>query len=101
MSLRIPTNATSSGVFQSQFGSPPGSHDPKAECEKWQQLCDKLIADYQRVREELGKARLERVFAEWDRDPIQSLEEVLARIDRTTTFDQLIEEIERDAEQEA
>ena len=89
------------GIFQAHFGAAPGSQDPKAECEKWERLCSELLAERAKLRAELEQARLEKIFAEWDQEPVPSMEEVFAQVDRSTTLEQLIQEIERDAEKEA
>jgi hypothetical protein len=103
MSIPIPmqTAPTAAGVFQSHFGTLPGSQDAKKECENWQRLCDELLAERAKLRFELEKARLEQIFREWDAEPVPTWEEAQALIDRSTTFEQLIEEIERDAEKES
>ena len=101
MSTAIQAIPTATGVFEAHFGAPPGSQDPKAECEKWERLCGELLAERVRLKAELEQLRLEQIFREWDQIPAPSWEEMQSQIDRTTTFEQLIEEIERDAEKEA
>ncbi len=89
---------TAVGVFQSHFGAPPGSQDPKAECEKWERLCGELLAERAKLRAELEQARLEKIFAEWDQEPVPSMEEVYAQVDRTTTLDDIIAEMKKELE---
>jgi hypothetical protein len=60
MSNILPSAPTATGEFQAQFGSPPGSSDLTAECKKWEKLCGELLADRQKLREELAKLRAER-----------------------------------------
>src|SRR5437588_7090966 len=98
MSIPTETNPTAVGVFQAHFGAPPGGHDAKADCEKWQRLCDEPLAERARLRTELEKARLEQIFREWDALPIQTMEEVYAQVDRETTIEQLIAEFEEELE---
>ncbi len=92
--MSIPINSTPISVYQSQFGVPPGNQDPKAECEKWQKVCEKVLADYDRLRAELEKARLEKIMAEWALEPIGTMEEVFATVVRDQTIDELIAELE-------
>jgi hypothetical protein len=101
MSTAIQSIPTAIGVFEAHFGAPPGSQDPKAECEKWQRLCGELLAERARLRAELEQLRLEQILREWEHVPVPSWEEMQAQIDRSITFEQLIEEIERDAEKES
>ncbi len=84
---------TAVGVFQSQFGAPPGSSDAKAECEKWERLCGELLADCERLRAELEKERLDRMWKEFQ--PKLTMEEVYAQVDRETTLEQIIDELEQ------
>ena len=100
MSSFVQANPNPVGEFQSQFGAPPGTQDPKAECEKWQQLCGRLLADRERLRAELEQARLEKIFGEWDQEPVLSMEQVYAQVERTTTLDQIIADLEREVEAE-
>ena len=96
MSISIPMNSTPANVFQLQFGASPGSQDPKAECERWQQLCGELLAERDRLRAELEKARLDTICKDFA--PIPSMDEVFARIDRETSIDQLIADFKRELE---
>jgi hypothetical protein len=100
MSIVIPGNSTAINIFQTNFGLTPGSQDPKLECEKWQQLCNELLADRERLRAELEKARLDQICSDWERQPIGSMEEVLANVDRTTTLDEVIAGFRRELEAE-
>lgn len=98
MSNSIPTNATPGHVFQAQFGTPPGSQDPKAECEQWQQLCGVLLAERDRLHAELDKARLVTIIADWNKEPVGTREEVYANVVKDQTFDELIAELEKDGD---
>ncbi|MBY0523755.1 MAG: hypothetical protein K2R98_10175 [Gemmataceae bacterium] len=84
-------------VFQAHFGTPPGSLDAKLECEKWESLCNKLLVDRERLRTELEKARLDKIYSEFKPEP--TMEEVYAQVDRETTLEQIIAELEHAAEQ--
>lgn len=98
MSIPTQSTPTAAGVFQAHFGAPPGSQDAVADCEKWQRLCDELLAERARLRAELEKARLEQIFREWDSLPIQTMEEVYAQVDRSTTLEQLVAEMREELE---
>ena len=87
---------TATGIFQAHFGIAPGSQDPKADCEKWQRLCDELLAERERLRAELEKARLDEFCKGFV--PTLTMAEVYAQVDRETTIEQLIADIEREAE---
>jgi|ERR1017187_9844225 hypothetical protein len=43
------------GEFQAHFGGPPGSSDLAAECKKWEKLCGELLAEREKLREELAQ----------------------------------------------
>ena len=88
------------GEFRSHFDTPPGLSDANTRYEKRQQWYAKLFAEGV-LRSEEEKARLEQILAEEDAQPIPTMEELYAQVDDTTTFERLIEEIERDAEKEA
>lgn len=60
MSNLMPTTTSATGEFQAHFGGPPGSSDLVAECKKWENLCADLLAQRQKLREELAKAQAER-----------------------------------------
>lgn len=100
MSNLTQLNCTAVGAYQSQYGTPPGTQDPKSECKRWERLCDDLLAEREKLRAELGKARLEMIFAEWDQEPVPSREEVFANIDRETSFDDLIQLLKAELEAE-
>jgi predicted nuclease with TOPRIM domain len=53
-SLRTPT-----AEFQAHFGGLPGSSDLAAECKKWENLCGDLLAERQKLREELAQMQRE------------------------------------------
>ena len=98
MSNPIQTIPTASGAFQAHFGAPPGSQDAKAECEKWQRLCDDLLAERERLRAELEKRRLEEFFKE--PIPDRTMEDVYAQIDREASIDQIIADLKMELEAE-
>jgi hypothetical protein len=60
MSNPIPTITSPTGEFQAHFGGPPGSSDLVAACNKWEKLCTDLLAQRQKLREELSKTQAER-----------------------------------------
>jgi hypothetical protein len=45
MANSIQPNCAATTIFQAHFGAPPGSQDAKTECEKWERLCNELLAD--------------------------------------------------------
>jgi hypothetical protein len=98
MSTPIQFVPTAVGVFQAHFGDPPGSQDPKAECEKWERLCGELLAERARLKAELEQLRLEQIFKEWEQIPVPSWEEMQTQIDRETSFEQLIDELKAELE---
>ena len=87
---------TAISMFQAQFGSPPGSQDAKNECEKWERLCNELLADRERLRAELERVRLDKICKDFK--PVFTREEIYAQVDCETTIDQLITELESWAE---
>jgi len=96
MSNSIQPGFTASGIFQAQFGAPPGSQDAKTECEKWQRLCDELLADRERLRAEVEKGRLEKFCNDFK--PEFTMEEIYAQVDRETTMTEIIAGLEQAAE---
>lgn len=100
MSNPIQSNGTASSLFQSHFGTPPGGQDAKAECKNWERLCDELLAERVRLKSELEKARLEAIFKEWDAEPKLTMEEIYAQVDRTTSMEQIIADLEKQLEEE-
>jgi hypothetical protein len=95
MSSSILPHVAASAVFQAHYSALPGSQDPRSECEKWQRLCDQLLAERERLRSELEKARLH-TFCK-DYQP-QSMEMVYSQVDRETTLEQIIGELEQATE---
>src|ERR1041384_3226178 len=94
MSIQVQANLSPASIFQSQFGTPPGTQDAKAECEKWERLCGELLAERERLREALEKARLEKIMHEWDATPIPpTWEEACALADRSTSIEQIVAEM--------
>jgi hypothetical protein len=52
--------STPTHEFQSHFGTAPGLPDPVAECKKWENLCGELLAERQKLRDDLANAETER-----------------------------------------
>jgi hypothetical protein len=98
MSDTVQSNVAASNLYQKQFGLSPGSQDARAECGNWQRLCDGLLAERARLKAELEQLRLEQIFREWDQIPVPSWDEMQSQIDRSMTFEQLIEELEAELE---
>ncbi len=92
-------NLTAVGVFQAHFGALPGSQDARAECERWERLCEQLLADRERLRAELEKARLDKICKDFK--PNLTMEMVYSQVDRATTMDQIISELEHAGEKRA
>ena len=97
MSSPIENNPTAVSVFQAHFGTPPGSQDAKTECEKWEQLCEKLLMERERLRAELEKERVDRMCKDFK--PELTMEQVYAQVDRETTIEQIIADLEREVGQ--
>lgn len=58
---------------------PPGTQDPKDDCEKWERLCGELLADRERLRSALERERLDRMWKEFK--PALTMAEVFAQVD--------------------
>src|ERR1700683_3169347 len=80
MSNTSQPNFTAVSIFQAHFGAPPGSQDAKTECEKWERLCDELLAERERLRAELEKARLDKICKDFQ--PELQMEEIYAQVVR-------------------
>src|SRR5262245_57822220 len=100
MSTASPPAPTTISIYQAHFGTPPGSQDPKAECERWERLCAELLAERERLRTELDNVRLEAISAEWERKPIPAMAEVYANVDQSTTLQQVVADLKRELEAE-
>ena len=95
--------STPTGEFQAHFGGPPGSADLTADCKNWESLCGELLAERQKLREELAKSRRERDqylkslyhFLCKDYKPDFDRETAFAHIDDKPTIQELIAELER------
>ena len=85
-------------VFQAQFGIPPGTLDPRTECANWERLCGELLAERQKLRAELERARLRQRIAE--ESPIPSVNEVYAQVDRSSSIQAIVADLERELELE-
>ena len=57
MSNPIQAIPTPTGECQAHFGAPPGSPDPSADCQKWENLCGELLAEREELRAELLQMR--------------------------------------------
>ncbi len=109
MSSPIQTSATPVGEFQAHFGAPPGTQDARAECEQWERLCAQLLEERARLRAELATAQAENesnlkslaamVCKDFKLD--LTMEEVYAQIDKGTSLEQLIAELECESERKA
>lgn len=103
--MSIPTYApTPTHEFQTHFGTPPGLPDPVAECKKWEKLCGELLAERQKLREDLANTQVERdryiksVSHLMSKDYVcpYTDEELLSCVDRQPPLRDLIAELERD-----
>jgi hypothetical protein len=90
------SNFTAIGIFQAHFGAAPGSQDARTECENWERLCDELLAERQRLCAELEKTRLDKICKNFK--PDFTMDEVYSQLDRQSTVEQLIAELENAAE---
>jgi len=98
MSNSIETIPTPISEFQSFVGTPPGTHDAKAECKEWERVCAGLIAERQQLCGELAKTKKERdaYLAAWIKlkckDDILQLtnEEILSCVGREPPLRDLI-----------
>lgn len=99
MSSPIQANPNSIGELPRNNGVPTGTQDPRSTCEKREQWYAKLFAEGE-LRSDEEKARLEKILAEWDAEPVLSMEEVFAQVDRSTTLEEMIAEMKREAEAE-
>jgi hypothetical protein len=89
--------------FQAHFGTPPGLPDPVAECKNWEKLCGDLLAERQKLREDLANAQTERdrymkslsYFVGKDYVCPYTDEELLSCVDRQPPLRELITELER------
>lgn len=103
MSTPIQSIPTSTGEFQAHFGSAPGTTDAVAECKKWERLCAEVIAERERLREELAKAQRDcdlyrkSLFREMCKDykPDYDRSVAFAHLDDTPTVQEIITELER------
>jgi hypothetical protein len=106
MSAPIQGKPTAAAEFQAHFGTAPGSENARADCEKWEKLCGELLQERARLQAELAKVQAQveadakalcKVLAEVP--PFElTMEEAFALVDKETTMDQLIAELEREAE---
>jgi hypothetical protein len=96
------STSTPTSEFQSHFGNAPGLPDAAAECKKWESLCAELIAEREKLREELDRSQeqcelyrksLLYQFAK-DYQPTFTKEEALAHADGRPTLQELISELD-------
>jgi hypothetical protein len=97
MSTPVQVNPNLSGEVPSNIGAPPGTNDPKSASEARQRFIAKAFAEGQ-LRTEEERIRLEKILDEWEAEPVLSMEEVYAQVDRTTSLEQIIAEMRREAE---
>jgi hypothetical protein len=95
----IPTqfNPTPEGEFLANFGIPPGSQDARADCVNWERLCAKLLEERSRLQAELECSKAIHAFISEGFKFDMTREEVFAQVDRQTSLDQLIAELEQEA----
>jgi hypothetical protein len=99
------TPVSPSAEFQAHFGAPPGSHSARDECEQWQRLCTALLEERARLRDELAAAKAENdantkaLYTLLCKDFKFSLtmDEVYAQVDKGTSLQQLVAELEAEA----
>ena len=105
MSIGNPSTPSPVGEFQAHFGTPPGAMDAVAECKKWEKLCAELLADRQRLSEELAKTQTERDAYQKnlyhllckDYQPDFDREIAFAHLDDKPTIQELVAELEAGA----
>jgi hypothetical protein len=93
---------TVNSEFQSMFGSSPNG-DSAVECQKWQRLCETMLAERERLREQLTAAntklteyRLMLNSMMCEKYQFVAKEELLARCgDGEPTMEELIIELEQ------
>jgi hypothetical protein len=107
MSSPMQTTTSPGAEFQAHFGAAPGSQDARIDCEKWERLCAALLEERARLQAELAavktenEANLKALYALVCKDFKFDLtmEEVYAQVDRETSLDQLVAELENEAKQ--
>ena len=106
MSNPIQTNVTAVGEFQAHFGAPPGLSDTRSDCEKWERLCAELLQERARLHAELARTRaqndadlrsLAAVSAEDGKFEL-TMEEVYAQVDRESSLETIIADMECQAQ---
>jgi hypothetical protein len=53
MSIPMQVSPTPAAVFQSHFGTPPGTQAAETERTMWEQLCGEVLADIERLQLDL------------------------------------------------
>lgn len=110
MSSPISSTRSPGGEFQHHFGGPPGAGDVAADCKKWEQLCGELLAEREKLRDQLERMRTERdryrkslghLVCKDLLEPEFTKEEMLAFVDRAPPLEELIAELETDARKRA
>ena len=101
MSSPMQANPALVGEFQTHFGTPPGTQDAKAECEKWERLCAELLLERERLRAALAREQalhdrtaLKLMAAE--APPLLTMEQVYAQIDPETSLEQIIADLKQE-----
>lgn len=101
----IPGKPTPAAAFEAHFGTPPGTQDAREDCEKWEKLCAELLQERARLQAELAKVQAQveadakglcKVLAEVPKFEL-TMEEAYALVDKETSLDQLIAELEQEA----
>jgi hypothetical protein len=106
MSSPMQSNGIAAIEFQTHFGAPPGSPDVRSDCEKWERLCAQLLQERERLLAELARTRaqnaadLRSLAAVLSENPEfnLSMEEVYAQVDRESSLETIIAEMEREAQ---
>ena|ERR1700722_18851963 len=71
----------------------------KAARERREQWFARMFAEGQ-LRSAEERARVEQIIAEWEAEPVLSMEEIYAQIDRTTSLEEIIAAMREEAEAE-
>lgn len=100
-------NVTPASEFQAQFGGPPSTSDLAAQCKQWEKLCAQLLAEKEKLREELAQIRWEydacrqTLFHLKCKDYKPDFDEAVgfAHLDDKPTVQEIIEELKKSQEQ--
>jgi hypothetical protein len=97
--MSSPIQANPIGDLPSKIVAPTGTPDYDAARAKREKWYAKLFAEGE-LRSEEEKVRLEQILAEWEAEPVLTWEEISAQIDRTTSLEEIVAEMRREAEAE-